>query len=417
MVSEILRKVQPVEESASPLATPAVTDVPAAPVPLIERYPATDEPPPDELPTLADLEEQERKSQEEQKQQEQEQQESSGGRSLIVRAFTALWSGLTEWFSRLIAAVTKSRRTDQQPLTTETDETESGDFSSSEAEARVAELDPKSPDPETSGMPETVEAVGVPSWSMIDPTSEEDAPPPTQEPANEGTGVPSSSMKDAPSEDVAEPAPSAFAEEPDYQQSVVESLGVPKWSIKDDPEETPPTRPRKEPTHQESEPPILLGIEDEEAQTPGSVDEPGLVDSSPILEDDLVELEPEENPEHSMLDAIPLEEITREEESPELLILIDEDAFADVPELGQDVAALPHEEPSTRHIELEIDEADQVAPDRGVPEVVESDAPRELRSYTTRRRRRRRSHRLADPAARQGRTTWGRRRGRGTPSA
>ena len=210
---------------------------------------------------------------------------------------------------------------------------------------------------------------------MIDPTSEEGSPPPTEEPADEGTRVPSWSMKDAPSEDVAEHAPSAFVEEPDYQQSVVESLGVPKWSLKDDPEETPAPKPRKEPTHQESKPPILLGVEDKEPQTPVSIDEPGLVDSSPILEDDLVELEPEENPEHSMLDAIPLEEIIREEESPELLIMIDEDAFADVPELGQDVAPLPREEPSPRRIQTESDAADQVAPDTEVTEVVESDAP------------------------------------------
>ncbi len=371
LVSEILRKVQPVEDGASPPAAAAVTEAANAPVPAIpmsdEPHPSTEEPPPDELPTLAALEEQERQNQE-----APEQQQASGGLSLLIAAVGALWSSLVGWFANAMAAFTTSRPTDQSAQVADTDEPKAGDFVSSEAEARVAELDRTSPAPESNEMAPTVAAVGVPSWSMMDTPSEEDSPPPTKETVDDGMGVPSWSMKDTPSEDVAKHAPSAFVEEPDYQHSVVEGLGVPKWSLKDAPEEESIPKRRKEPTHLEPEPPVSLGVEDEEPQAPVRSYQPD--DSSPILEDDLVALEPEENPEHSMLDAIPLEEITREEESPELLIMIDEDAFADVPEFGQDVAALPHEEPSI-HIETEVDETDQVAPDMEVTEVVEDDVP------------------------------------------
>ena len=335
-----------------------------------QPFPASEEPPPDELPTLAALEEQDRENQ-----GGQEQSESSGGLSRLIGALGALWSGLVGWFAQAMAAFTKSRPTDQPAQVADTDGPKPGDFVSSEAEASVAALDRTSPAPETSGMSTTVEAVGVPTWSMMDAPSEEDSPPPTTEPVDGGVGVPLWSMKDTPSEDVAEHAPSAFVEEPAYQQPVVESVGVPKWSLKDDPEQTQTPTRRNEPTYQESAPPIRLGVEDEEPQTPSGSYQSGLLDSSPILEDDLVALEPEEDPEHSMMDAIPLEDLTEEEESPELLFMVDEDAFADVPELGQDVAPLPHEEPSTLDIQTEVDEADQFAPHIDATEVVASDAP------------------------------------------
>jgi hypothetical protein len=185
--------------------------------------------------------------------------------------------------------------------------------------------------------PPTMESIGVPTWSMKDPSAGE-------QPVDRNIGAPSWSMKDDPTESVETP---------------IETLGTPSWSMKDDPNDAKPKRKRKpEPKRRATtvakevksrvtppvapptpvdppaaSPPVAFEVETE------SRPEPIADISSTVTDETLKDLDNElfiedvddiEAP--SMLSQIPVESVAVDEEDIEIEVEIDEESLVELAE-------------------------------------------------------------------------------------
>jgi hypothetical protein len=346
VVSEILRKIGVAPESESAPAAPAPPDQTpeVAPSPMADEPRALADEPPVPLQETAD----ERPSPEE--------VTTPPGQGRWARAISGAIDWVRAWWNDLVSQ--KAVELDaERPADTEAYEPHAVNLQ--EGEAPQTHLEP------AGGEDSATESVGVPSWSVMDDpgdemepssVSEEEAQPEPQEeePVDESLGVPRWSVRDDPS-DVVEPTWDSYEEvvpEPQRQEPVVESLGVPSWSIKDDEGESPEASPvsqeeleaspisyeeleaspvsyqEEEAQAEEQEPEIVLKIEDEWLAPSGAQG------------DLLIELEPEDETERSMLSPIPMEEIELDEESPELVIMVEQEAFGDIPESAEDLSSL-----------------------------------------------------------------------------
>ncbi|HLE21959.1 MAG TPA: tetratricopeptide repeat protein, partial [Vicinamibacteria bacterium] len=190
--------------------------------------------------------------------------------------------------------------------------------------------------------------------------------------------------------------------EPEEQEPILNRLGVPKWSSRDDPDETPTpsvgmsegTSPEQEPAREDLAPPSWSILDDSRRAAPKEKKEsPALaepseelvlhfeeegstttrapefstpftdpMDAPPSTGELFIELEPEEDGGASMLSPIPVEEVHIEEEQ-ELLIVVDQDAFADLPETLEELARRPSTSPETVRAETKArQDADVLIP-------------------------------------------------------
>jgi hypothetical protein len=237
------------------------------------------------------------------------------------------------------------------------------------------------------GQEDASEGPSVPSWSVVD--DPQDAPLPATDPmeflgqSEEGPeitrlGVPKWSLRDDPNEAPAPPT-DTYQETLPERAPPVERFQPPSWSLEDPRPTTrkarsspPPAPPAEivlgredmelpEPADRQVGPEIVLGLEEEAAPTAPPKDASASTefddpfadplfghpdDRPPSTQELFIELEPEEDTESSMLNAIPVEDVHVEDE-PDLVIVIEEDAFEDLPDVPEDPTPPPAPQPQT----------------------------------------------------------------------
>ena len=409
MVSEILRKIVPREDAAEePQEIPLqkVREVEAERPPDSEESPfspqVAEEPAEPALKSFQEFEAEQAASVGDALPSAGEPKEGIWAQSFsaLVATAKALWAAVATACRGAKLLWDELRGNAQKGWTTPSDAEPESQFESSATD--TATLEPRAPlsqqhqvqsdqvvQEDASGEP------SVPSWSQVDDPL--DAPPPTADPveflaqSDEGPeitslGVPKWSLRDEPD---AAPAPptDTHQETPPEEGPVIERFQPPSWSLEDvqrhlveDPpppagkaHASPPTAPPEalvlgledeEPAEAEpgkdAGPEIVLGFEDEDpslAPQPGfstSVEADGPFadplfanpdDRPPSTQELFIELEPEEDSGASMLKAIPVEDIHVEDE-PDLVIVIEEDAFEDLPDVPDEPAPAPAPSPA-----------------------------------------------------------------------
>ncbi|MGH9462496.1 MAG: DUF4388 domain-containing protein, partial [Vicinamibacteria bacterium] len=275
------------------------------------------------------------------------------------------------------------------------------------------------------GQEDASEAPSVPSWSVVD--DPQDVPLPATDPMEflnqpekgpeiTRLGVPRWSLRDDP--EAPPPPVDTYQEMVPEPTPVAGNFDPPSWSLRDDRKsavQDPLRAPGK--THASTPRPpreeIVLGVEDMEPAA--SVDEqvgfeivPGLEDEAgptalrphtsastefddpfadplfghpddrpPSTQELFIELEPEDDTESSMLNAIPVEDVHVEDE-PDLVIVIEEDAFEDLPDVPEDPTPSPTRQPQTVAPAAEAKKPAKVAP----PPKAEEPAPVEAAKPT-----------------------------------
>jgi tetratricopeptide (TPR) repeat protein len=370
VLSEILQKIGPTPEVGSAAATPAEPDVPT------QAWEADSPPIPDEA----------RPSPEEPATPPEIARQR--GQGLWTRALSLL-AAVVAPLSSLLSGVRESSSAKHRAAATETEDYEPHALTPREGEEReTPELSRASSEPEASEDESSTESLGVPSWSVMDDPSdttiepslaspEEARPEPRgEEPVVENLGVPSWSIKDAASQ-AEESSPSSYEDagpEPREQDPLIESLGAPAWSIKDDAddswEESAVSHEEKELIPEETEleleedePEIVIKIEDDPAPVAVPTDSPFDTSDGELL----IELDPDDDSRSSMLNPIPVEEVELEEDNPDLVIVIEQEAFEDAPDTAEDpsLSSLDELEP-VKDLSLpsvdELEPADDLSP-------------------------------------------------------
>ncbi len=271
--------------------------------------------------------------------------------AILLEWATHLWNRLVSWFDRS-SEPSESPVPIQAPLETEPHAFESVP---KEPPAPVtAEEATASRQPQPA--PTEHETVGVPSWSVRDEPDEVQTPTvPGEGPsARESATVPSWSMTDDPSEQFRDFHEEQRAEAEQDSPPAVETLGVPSWSRMELPR-------------------------DWQEQPDDS--EPELPDSTLATTDNelFVEEEVSRGEETSMLSQIPVEEVSVDEESFELEIEIDEEAFSEVPDPVEEQptprVSEPGPEPEPEPVSEPEPETIALAPRVEQPPPVEALAP------------------------------------------